>query len=210
MKVIEKVCTSETVCVDIGANEGTILQLFTSYCPNAVHFAFEPLPALYFALKRKYSSAVKIHKVALANAGGNATFTHVTTNPALSSLKRVALGYAEKEETINVKTGRLDDFIGAEKIGIIKLAAAGGEYDALLGAKRVIEHSKPHILFKFNKACAGAFGVTPEQMHKLLEEYGYTINVLPRFLTNLPAIPFLAFKSHFIAQDEELYIAVPS
>ena len=209
-KVIEKISTAETVCVDIGANEGRILQLFTTYSPKAVHIAYEPVPNFYFGLKRKFASAAKIYKTAVGNSTGSSTFNLVSSNPSLSGLKKTLLSSLEKSEAIKLNVAKLDDLLEQEeKPGILKIEASGGEYHVLLGAKKVIEEAKPKILFSFSKTSTDAYNVTAEQMHQLLEDYGYTINVLSRFLSDLPPIPFIAFKAHHIAGDEDLFIAVP-
>ena len=134
-KIIKKVCNQRSACIDVGANEGKILSMFVKHCPFGRHYAFEPIPHLYFSLKRKYGSAVTIYKLALSNHTGESNFNFVLTDPAYSGLKKRDYDKPEKDEMIQVETAKLDDIINPNQpIQLIKLDIEGGEYNALSGA----------------------------------------------------------------------------
>lgn len=207
-KVIEKVCIDNCVCVDVGANEGKILNMFTKHAPNAIHYAFEPIPMLYHLLKRKYSSAAKIFDIALSDHAGMSNFNYVISDPAYSGLKKRAYDKPETDEQIEVKTATLDSIIPSnESIKLIKLDIEGGEYNALRGAANILESSHPYILFEFGRAGGEAYHVSPGMMYELLKSFKYKINLLQRFLRQAPELSLHAFKEYYTNSKEYFFIA---
>ena len=90
-KIIAKVCKADSHCIDIGCHKGEILDLFLQYAPKGTHYAFEPIPSMYNALLQKYQrQPCVISNVALSNVNGEASFNHVTSNPAYSGLQKRA------------------------------------------------------------------------------------------------------------------------
>jgi FkbM family methyltransferase len=208
-KVIKKVCHAKSVCVDIGANEGKILSMFIRHCPHATHYAFEPVPALYHLLKRKYSSAAKIYELAISDKNGTANFNHVITDPAFSGLLKRKYDKPEQDETIVVKTATLDTIIPTtESIRLIKLDIEGGEYDALSGASRLLQ-SNPYVLFEFGKAGAEAYKITPAMMYHFLISRHYHINLLKDFLKGTAPLEFDVFEYYYTSGKAYFFIAYP-
>jgi FkbM family methyltransferase len=207
-KVIKKVCNQSSVCIDVGANEGKILAMFIRHCPKAVHYAFEPIPALYFLLKRKYSSAANIFNIAISNTKGKSNFNHVLTNPAYSGLVKRPYDKIETDETIRVETNMLDNVISVDQqITLIKLDIEGGEYNALLGARRIMEKDRPYILFEFGKPGAEAYHVKADDMFLLLEKHQYNISTLPQFLNDKGLLNMAAFEDCFERNRPYFFIA---
>lgn len=69
-EIIKKTIQKNSVCIDVGAHKGEILDLFLKYAPNAKHFAFEPIPYLFENLHKKYSISCFIFPYALTDMGG--------------------------------------------------------------------------------------------------------------------------------------------
>jgi FkbM family methyltransferase len=208
-KVIKKVCHANSVCVDIGANEGKILSMFIRHCPHSIHYAFEPIPPLYHLLKRKYSSAARIYELAISDTEGKADFNYVTTDPAYSGLLKRKYDKPEQDETIVVKTATLNTIIPAtESIRLIKLDIEGGEYNALSGASRLLQ-SHPYILFEFGKAGAEAYKITPAMMYKFLTSRQYHINLLPGFLKRTAPLELDVFEYYYTSGKAYFFIAYP-
>lgn len=207
-KVIKQVCRQDTVCIDVGANEGKILQMFISTCGEKLHYAFEPIPALYHQLKRKYGSAANIYNLAVGNTSGTSKFNYVITDPAYSGLKKRSYDRIEKEESIEVQVCTLDEIIPHNiPIRLIKLDIEGGEYDALQGAKAILVDSRPYLLFEFGKAGAEAYGVTPQMMFNYLDFFAYRINTLSRFLQKKAPLTLSVFSKFFQTGSEYFFIA---
>ncbi len=207
-KVIRKVCTKTSICIDAGANEGKILAMFIRHCPQALHYAFEPIPSLHFLLKRKYSSAANIFNIALSNTKGVSFFNHVLTNPAYSGLVKRSYDKDETDERIQVATNTLDNLIPThQQITFIKLDIEGGEFNALLGAFNIITRDAPFILFEFGKVGAEAYNVKAEDMFFLMERHEYNISTLPQFLHNKGALTLSEFINCFERNKPYVFLA---
>ena len=208
-QIIRKVCNKDSVCVDVGANEGKILSMFIKHCHDAVHYAFEPLPDLYFKLVRKYGSAANIYKTAMSDQKGIATFNYVTDDAAYSSLK---LNDNEKRPvtTLNVETDLPDNIIPENiNINLIKLDIEGGEYNALLGSKKLISRCKPYIIFEFGKGGSDVFIITPQMMFDFFSSAGYSISTLDAFLNAAPVLNFSGFQAEYDKGKEYMFIGCP-
>jgi FkbM family methyltransferase len=207
-QVIKKACKKTSICVDVGANEGKILSMCIKHCSQSLHYAFEPIPNLYFLLVRKYGSAAKIFKVALSDKKGTSNFSYVVDDPAYSSFKQRNFEKHKTIQQLDVETDCLDNLIPETiTIDLIKLDIEGGEYEALLGSVKIIERCKPVILFEFGKGGADAFNVTPQMMYNLLSNYGYKINFLDAFLKSEPSLNMLEFEKEYHKGKEYFFIA---
>src|SRR3982750_3701063 len=68
-QIIRLHCSGKKTCIDAGAHEGDVFDLFLKYVPAGNHYAFEPIPVLYRRLEKKYSSCTNCHlyQIALSN-----------------------------------------------------------------------------------------------------------------------------------------------
>lgn len=157
--------------IDVGTNEGKVLQQMLNVAPNNQHFAFEPIPVLYHQLVKKFSQKVRLHNIALSNTSGEANFNLVLSDMAYSGLNKRVYDKKEKDTTIIVHTEKLDSLIpNSIKISLIKIDVEGAEMLVLLGAIDTINNSKPLILFEFGKAGSQAYDVTNHQMFIFFKE----------------------------------------
>ena len=210
-KVLQKVCTANSVCVDVGANEGKVLQMMLEVAPDAKHYAFEPIPVLFEKLRTKFQSKAHILNFALSNKTGKADFNLVLTDMAYSGLQKRTYDKPEKDTTIEVNTDLLDNIIPATtKIDLIKLDIEGGEFFALQGAIKTIQESKPILLFEFGKAGANAYHITNEQLFQFItNELNYEIYTLRGWLKKTAILDQKAFKTFFEDDTEYFYLAAP-
>lgn len=200
-KIVKKICHQNSNCIDVGAHEGEILDIFLKQCPNGIHFGFEPLPHLYEFLVRKYHRLrnVRIYDFALSNSDGAAEFNYVISNPAYSGLRKRA--YDRKNEvdtTIKVKKQLLDNLIPQNvRIDMIKVDVEGGEMDVFEGARRILLNDKPALLFEFGIGGSDIYGTTPEKLYGFLAKFNYNIFLLKDFLKNRPPLTADGFKQQF-------------
>lgn len=207
--IIQQTCKADSICVDIGSHEGTILKMFIEQCPKAVHYAFEPIPSLYKLLKRKYTSACQVFPYALSNTTAKTSFQFAPTHPAFSGLLERKLPKDITTTTIEVETACLDNIIPNNTIiRLIKLDIEGGEYNALLGAEQTILRSHPIILFEFGKGAADVYQVNPIQMFQLFGKWNYSIFLLPHFLENKPPLTFYQFEMTYQNNSDYFFMAV--
>jgi FkbM family methyltransferase len=212
-KVIEKYCSSKSNCIDVGSHEGEILDMFLKIAPLGAHFAFEPIPYLFEKLLKKYLHLKNCHiyNNAISNSDGETTFNHVISNPAYSGIKKRNYDKKdEKDETITVTKKRLDDVIPHTlKIDFIKIDVEGGDFDVMLGAKKIITDSRPLIVFEFGIGGSDIYGATPDLLYRFMNEVGYKVSLLGQFLKKKPSLTLDEFNKEFINKMNYYFIAHP-
>ncbi len=208
-EILQRLCGNNSVCVDVGAHDGKVLALIIKNCPGAMHYAFEPLPAFYHLLKRKFGSACHIYKVALSNQTGIISFVHFITNPAYSGLrKRPEINH--ESETIEVRTDLLDNVLPPNQpVALIKIDVEGAEYLVIQGAAQTIRRWKPHVLFEFGKGGSEVYNITPRLMFDLLKHLGLQINLLYKFILKEPALTVEQFEAEYHKGKEYFFVAYP-
>ena len=210
-QIIEKYCVSGSNCIDVGCHEGEVLNMFLKIAPRGNHFAFEPVPYLFEKLLKKYDNKKNCHiyHYALSNAEGQTAFNHVISNPAYSGIKKRHYDRKdEKDETITVTKKRLDDIIPQTlKIDFIKIDAEGGDFDVMLGAKKIITNSRPLIVFEFGIGGSDIYGASPELLYRFLNEVGYEVSLLDSFLKKKPSLTLEELNKQFINKMNYYFIA---
>lgn len=119
---------------DVGCNRGQNAFNWLNE-PDAIVYAFEPNPKLYFDLKQHESERFKVFDYAIGTDEGEKVF-NIGENDATSSLKNfdesvTAFKYIEK---IKVNVKRLDSFCkdqNIENIHLLKIDAQGSDLDVL-------------------------------------------------------------------------------
>lgn len=211
-EIIKRVVGTDTVCIDIGCHKGEILDSILKQAPTKAHYAFEPIPSMFTNLKQKYKhTKVNFFEIALSNEVGNKSFNHVISNPSYSGLeKRKYDREGEKEETITVCVDTLDNIIPTEeKIDFIKIDVEGGEWQVLLGAKRVLQKSKPIILFEHGLGASEFYGANPILLFDYLDGLGMQISTMQRWLQKKPAFSKEDFSNQFYQRVNYYFIAYP-
>lgn len=209
-KIIQAHCSPDSNCIDAGTHKGEIMDLFIKYAPGGKHFGFEPIPDLYFALKKKYkeNSNCTILPFALSAVKQKASFNYVTTNPAYSGLKKRKYDREEKDIEITVQTERLDDVIPPSlPVRIIKIDVEGGELELMQGASRTLGKFKPLVIFESGIGGSDIYGTTPEKIFAFLSQFHYSINLLDRFLKRKPALSENEFCKQFYKAKNYYFIA---
>jgi FkbM family methyltransferase len=212
-QVISKICDSNSNCIDIGAHKGEVLDIMLKHAPQGTHYAFEPIPAMFEALKRKYANNTrcKIFDYALSNSTGTATFNYVVSNPSYSGLiKRKYDRPNEKDTQIEVRTELLDNILPEGYAPqLIKIDVEGGELLVLEGAVKTITDHKPTIIFEHGLGASDFYGSTPEKLFALLVSCGLRISTMQRWLANRPCFTEKEFKEHYYKSKDYYFIAYP-
>lgn len=134
-------CSPATL-IDVGANKGQFAMAVRGLFPNAVIYAFEPLPKPASRFEKVFGSdpITHLHRIAIGGAKDNRTF-YVTDREDSSSLLKPgngqleAFGISAKEE-IEVVVKPLDSVIRLESVPrpiLLKIDVQGSELDVLKG-----------------------------------------------------------------------------
>jgi FkbM family methyltransferase len=133
---------------DVGANVGYLTSLAAARAGRDGRvLAFEPHPQVYELLERNSArwrdrgvDKVELHRAALSDRRGEGTlvagpsFEGNMGLAALASDEPVTAG----SETIAVQLARLDETVGDERLGLLKIDVEGNEPDVLRGAERLL------------------------------------------------------------------------
>ncbi|MEJ2595389.1 MAG: FkbM family methyltransferase [bacterium] len=210
LKILDKLLQRDTNCIDIGCHKGEILEEILKRSPEGRHFAFEPIPTLYNALKMLFDGRnVTFSDVALSDRKGVATFNYVLDAPAYSGLKKRDYAVKEPEiEVLDVKLDTLDHVIpGDYRVDFIKLDVEGGEFDVLKGARQTMEKHKPFIIFEFGLGASDHYDVVPEKFFEFMDQAGYGIFLLQDFLRKGSRLSLAQFLKIYLSNSEYYFIA---
>jgi len=149
---------TKPVIVDVGAHRGETYQVFRTHFPDASLHLVEPFPASMEALHSvsKGDEHCSLHDFALSKQNGTTTL-FVNDSDATNSLypleenaaKNWQVASLQEREQISVEVKTLDDLAkenGIETIDILKLDVQGAEMDVLLGAQRLLNAKKIHLI----------------------------------------------------------------
>jgi FkbM family methyltransferase len=138
--------------IDVGASQGVFSAKARSLFPNAMIYAFEPIPGSYQTLTEKFRSdnKFKAFNVALGNEIGQKDFfknQHIGASSfmKISDLQMDAHPDTKNYSKIKVNLDRLDNFIEDLIIRpniFLKLDVQGYEIEALKGAEKLLEKTK--------------------------------------------------------------------
>ncbi|MEJ8841730.1 FkbM family methyltransferase [Lacibacter sp. H375] len=213
-QIIRKVCNAHSNTVDVGTHNGDLLDVLLQQSPYGTHFGFEPLPGLYESLRAKYRQQknIVLFDVALSEANGNSSFNHVTSNPSYSGIKKRNYDRTnETDETIEVKTARLDDVLLQEniKIDFMKIDVEGAELGVLKGAAQLIKRDRPVIVFECGLGGTDVYDTTPAELFTFFAEYGYTISLLKNYLKEEQALNKTLFEEQYYQKLNYYFVAFP-
>lgn len=201
LAVMKRVLGTDSNCVDVGCHEGDVFKWMLHFAPEGIHHGFEPIPHMAKDLEKKFpASNCHIHQLGLSNDSGVTTFNYVRSNPAYSGFKKREYARAKEEvEQIEVQRAKMDDTIPpGEKIDFIKIDVEGGEYEVLLGAKKIIKNSHPIIVFEHGLGAADKYGTTPEMIYDfLVGDCGMQINLMKRWLNGEAPFTKASFSKQF-------------
>lgn len=210
--IISKTVKDGTICVDIGAHKGEILDLFLKCAPDVKHFAFEPIPELYDKLKQDYAGRCKVFPYALSNTEGETTFQYVRNAPAYSGLKKrsYTIGHPDILELI-VQVKTLDSIIpDSVKVGFIKIDVEGAELLVLKGAKAILRKDRPYVIFECGLGASNYYGTNPEDVFDFFQtETKLNISLLSDWIKNKKPLSRQQFCKSYATNSDYYFLAHP-
>lgn len=171
------------ISLDIGANIGWYSILLHKIMPaSGTIYCFEPDQLNYELLASNIKSNGAANVIAINKALSNKRETKKLYRYSNKNLGRHSLLDINSDDSIDVETLILDDFLATEKVDFsrIKLAKIdieGYELFALLGAKRVLENLRC-LICEFEPEHMVKGGVAPDELISLLEDAGFNANLI--------------------------------
>jgi len=167
------------VVLDVGAQTGCFT-LLSKYFPDSEWYAFEPIQeavdVLNLHLNLNAIRNVSVHQLAISDRKGSALLKLPADHHwGLTTLGAAPLRFHDFQ-TRPVECIDLDTFLSTykvDKVDFIKIDTEGWELFVLRGAKAMIARDMPTILLEFNQINMEQCQVHPEDVLKLLEEFGY-------------------------------------
>lgn len=216
VEVMRRVVRRRDRLIDVGCHRGSVLRhMLAAGQDNEIH-AFEPVPFLYRELLETFGSLpnVKLHRLALSDRQGEASFQLVRTNPGYSGFRRRT--YPRPDEiidTIQVPVSRLDDVVKPDPdrpLRFLKIDVEGAELAVMQGAIRTLTREQPYIVFEHGLGAADHYGVDPEQVYDLLAgACGLRISTMRDWLRDEPPLARARFARMFREGREFYYLAHP-
>jgi FkbM family methyltransferase len=175
--VLAAVLRQDSNAIDVGANQGVVLDSIVRIAPTGKHLAFEPIPVLHESLVARFPT-VDVRRNALSDVADDTEFTHVLNAPAYSGLRqRNDLPASARDvQRIPVRTERLDDLLDDGYIPtLVKIDVEGAELQVLRGAIETLARNRPFVLFEHGMGGADLYGAHPNELFDLLHGVGLRI-----------------------------------
>ncbi|MEI8195442.1 MAG: FkbM family methyltransferase [Phycisphaerae bacterium] len=177
-EIMRRVLKEDSAAIDIGANEGKMLEVMVAAAPRGQIMAFEPIPQLAQSLRERFPN-VEVRCLALSDSPGSAQFEVARDIPGHSSLKATEkVKRRGHVESIPVTVETLDRVVDpARLVRLIKIDVEGAEYHVVGGALATLRRCRPFVVFEFEQRTAAVFQVTAEMMYdRLTGELGMKIS----------------------------------
>jgi len=137
----------DDLCVDIGANIGTVTTTMARVAPYGKHILVEPLPDLAIRLAERFPGC-EVHAVACSDHDGLEHFVRVVERPTRSGLHPGQVKAGMTTESFEVPVTTLDALLAGRRPRVIKIDVEGTELDVLRGARQTIATARPIVLFE--------------------------------------------------------------
>lgn len=148
LKLLQRVVKPDFICLDIGANLGTISLAMSHLAPKGRVYAFEPSSVNYPYLVRTITDngIRNIEPLQLGVYDRNVTlyFHEVSAGGGWSHIESRQTSPADPSNIITCVT--LDDWVqtkGLERIDLLKVDVEGSESEVLQGARQTIQRFNP-------------------------------------------------------------------
>jgi FkbM family methyltransferase len=175
--VLATLLRADSNAIDVGANEGAVLESIVRIAPRGRHIAFEPIPELHDDLVGRFPG-VDVRRAALYDSAGTVSFAHNLEQPAYSGLRQRSDVDTSPDglRQISVATERLDDVLEEAYVPtLIKIDVEGAELGVLRGAVETLHRHRPHILFEHGMGGADLYEAGPTELFDLLDACGLRI-----------------------------------
>ena len=175
---------------DVGANIGALTIPVLRTRPDIEAVSVECSPSTLPYLEQTYrqsnfSARWKLDRRAVAMLEGLVQF-HTTGSDfgAFDSLQDTGRGGVKKSVLVQAATlDRIWIDHGAPDVSVLKIDIEGGEFEAILSGRNMIEKCRPVIIFEWSEKNLQAFDRNPQSIFQILDEFPGEFISLPTFHT---------------------------
>ena len=205
---------TDAVCVDVGCHKGLYLDPMRQQAVEGRFFAIEPIPYLYDLLRAKYrnDSRVTVLNFALSSKRGTAEFFINDSDMGLSGLSRRPGRKGIDQQrlvSVSVVMRTLDELLADQHVVFLKIDVEGAEFDVLKGAERLLEKSRPCVLFEFGLGGAEYFGVGADVMFEFFAGHRYALSTAAEYADGGTPLDRDAFATCFASNSAYNFMAAP-
>lgn len=177
-RLISFVLRPDDNCIDVGANQGALLNEMCRVAPDGQHVAFEPIPELAAHLAERFPS-VDVRTAAASRDFGQASFSHFRKADGWSGLKYRPLPGGDDGEVVQltVQLEPIDEVVDPDRpLALVKIDVEGAEQQVIEGALGTLQSRSPTVIFEHGLGSANHFDTEPDDIWRLLgDEVAYRI-----------------------------------
>jgi FkbM family methyltransferase len=152
LHLLEFLCRRDQDAIDVGANDGSYVHYLRRHARRVV--AFEPMPMLARALRRKFPRGVIVESLALSDRTGTVSLRMPVVDGVVvsgcSTVSPAASATYPGHRAIQVPMDTLDNVYGG-RAGFIKIDVEGHEQAVLDGAIETIRRCRPRLLVEVDE-----------------------------------------------------------
>ena len=163
----------DDLCVDVGANVGSVSAELVRLAPSVGHVLIEPLPEMRPILTARFPHC-DVVTAAVSDHEGTSTFVAVTDRPTRSGLRPNMRTRSMRARSITVGVTTLDRLLENRPARLLKIDVEGTELEVLRGAQKTLARDRPVVVFEHQPKDARALEESRE-LHGLLSEAGYRL-----------------------------------
>ena len=152
LHLLEFLCRREQDAIDVGANDGSYVHYLRRHARRVI--AFEPMPTLARALRRKFARGVVVESLALSDKTGTVSLCMPVVDGVVvtgcSTVSSKASATYPAHRAIEVPMDLLDNVYG-DQVGFIKIDVEGHEQAVLDGAVETVRRCQPRMLVEVDE-----------------------------------------------------------
>lgn len=171
------------VVMDVGANIGATVLVFSRLANMGKIFGFEPNKKSFTRLRENISLNprynITTHNVGLGEREEQVQlFVIDETNPGMNRILNESVAETKKLKSETVQIKRLDDFIVLEnlqQVDVVKIDVEGFEHKVLNGAIKILTSFRPVLFIEINNDNISQNGSSAKELVTMLMQLGYQI-----------------------------------
>jgi FkbM family methyltransferase len=175
--IIQCFVRSGQVVIDCGAHSGRhTFPLCEKVGTSGRVYAIEPITSLATQLKRKALPQLRVVEAAITDFQGATNFFHRKDEEASSAIVPYFCPIGAVD-MVSVAARTLDGIVSEdETVRFLKLDIEGAEFDALRGARRILERDRPLIIFEHGSVeSASRYNYNISEFRDFWDDLGYVV-----------------------------------